>query len=101
MKVFISQSMHGLTDDEVIVERNHAIVEVKGLFPKENVEIIEKCFDDRNSENRCVALRCLAKSIECLADADVAVFCRGFKGARKCRMEYRAAIDYGIKVIEL
>lgn len=101
MKVFISQPMFGLTDDEILVERERAITLAKGMFPDETVEPLRSIFKDYNPDTGCIPMKYLAKSLEILADADVAIFAPGYKNARGCRMEYRAAIEYGIKVVEL
>ena len=42
----------------------------------------------------------LAKSLELLADADVAYFAKGWESARGCRIENQCAIEYGIDTIE-
>lgn len=101
MKVFISQPMNGLTDDEILVERERAITLAKGMFPDETIKPIESFFEDYDPDNGCIPLKYLAKSLELLADADIAIFAPGYKNARGCRMEYKAAIEYGIKIIEL
>ena len=45
-------------------------------------------------------MKYLAKSLELLADADVAYFDRGWESARGCRIENQCAIEYGIDTIE-
>ena len=48
-----------------------------------------------------VPLDYLARSIEFLAKADVAIFAPGWKNARGCRIEHQCAEDYGIPVMEV
>lgn len=43
----------------------------------------------------------LARSIEFLAKADVAIFAPGWQNARGCRIEHQCAEDYGIPVMEV
>lgn len=45
-------------------------------------------------------MKYLAKSLELLADADVAYFAKGWESARGCRIENQCAIEYGIDTIE-
>ena len=45
-------------------------------------------------------MKYLAKSLELLADADVAYFARGWEQARGCRIENQCAIEYGIEIVE-
>lgn len=41
----------------------------------------------------------LAKSIEAMAYCDVVYFCKGWMGARGCRIEHSVAKSYGIEII--
>lgn len=99
MKVFISQPMNGKTHEKILSERNAAIEHLKELYG-EDIEVIDSYFEDYNPENGCIPLKYLAKSLELLADADVAYFCKGWEDARGCRCENYCAIAYGIDVIE-
>lgn len=99
MKLFISQPMNGKTKEEILAVRERAIESAKKSFG-ENVEVIESYFEDYNPKNGCVPLKYLSKSIELLADADVAYFAKGWEDARGCRIENACAIAYGINVIE-
>ena len=99
MKLFISQPMNGKTKEEILSVRERAIESAKRNFG-EDVEVIESYFEDYNPENGCVSLKYLSKSIELLADADVAYFAKGWEDARGCRIENACAIAYGINVIE-
>ncbi len=42
----------------------------------------------------------LGKSLELLAQADIAYFAEGWQGARGCRIEHTCAQEYGICVVE-
>lgn len=96
MKVFISQPMRGKTDEEILKERTQAIENVKKQY--EDAEIIESYFDDYNPKDGCIPLKYLSKSIELLADADLAVFLDGWSRARGCRLEHLCCVNYGIKI---
>lgn len=49
MRVFISQSMGGIPDDEVLAERNRAIENIKQKYG-ENIEVLESLFEDEPPE---------------------------------------------------
>ena len=90
MKIFISQPMKNLSEEEIKADRKRAIEKVKNIYG-DDVEII----DNYNNKYQ-KPLVCLAKSIELLAAADIAYFCKGWNKARGCRIEYMCANDYGI-----
>lgn len=99
IKVFISQPMNGKTPEEIIEDRNQAIQYVYEKY-SDDVEIIDSYFKDfEENKYKTVPLAYLAKSIELLATADVAVFCKGWKIARGCKIEFQCAAEYGVEVI--
>ena len=53
-------------------------------------------FEDYNPKEGSIPLKYLSKSLELLADADVAYFCSGWDTARGCRIEHQCAVEYGI-----
>ena len=99
IKLFISQPMRGKTQEEILRVREKAIASAKQNFG-EDVKVIDSYFEDYNPDKGCVALKFLSKSIEMLADADVAYFAKGWEDARGCKIEHECAIAYGIDVIE-
>lgn len=98
-KLFISQPMNGKTNEEILAVREKAIDSAKKNLG-DDVEVIDSYFKDYNPENGCVPLKYLSKSLELLADADIAYFAKGWEDARGCRIENQCAIAYGIEVIE-
>lgn len=96
-KLFISQPMNGKTDEEILRERNEAINIVKDIVGEE-VEVLETFFDDFGPDKK--PLHYLAKSLECLAEADIAYFVPGWENARGCKIEHQCAVEYGIERIE-
>ena len=90
MKIFISQPMKGLSEEEIRPNREKAIKKIKSLYG-DDVEIIDSYIDDEGTP-----LWCLGKSIELLSTADVAYFLKGWNTARGCRIEYMCADNYGI-----
>ena len=71
----------------------------KESFP--DAELIDSYLDDYEPSTGNVGLKYLAKSLELLADADVAYFAPGWDKARGCRIENECAIRYGIEVHEI
>lgn len=96
-KLFISQPMRDKTDEEIKEERAKAIVKASELMG-EPVEVIDSFFE--KAPVGAKPLWFLGKSLELLADADVAYFASGWKEARGCIIEHDSAIAYGIDTIE-
>lgn len=90
MKIFISQPMKGLSEEEIRHNRMKAVKKIKSLYGDD-----AKIIDSYNNKYQ-KPLVCLAKSIELLAAADIAYFCKGWNKARGCRIEYMCASNYGI-----
>lgn len=98
-KVFISQPMKDKTEQEILEERANMFQLAKESFP--DAELIDSYFNDYEPSTGNVGLKYLAKSLELLADADVAYFAPGWDEARGCRIENECAIEYGIEVHEI
>lgn len=96
-KLFISQPMRDKTDEEIKKVRAKVIVKVSELMG-EPVEVIDNFFEKPPPDAK--PLWFLGKSLELLADADVAYFASGWKEARGCIIEHDSAIAYGIDTIE-
>lgn len=94
MKVFISQPMKGLSDEEILNKRNEAITKIKEKFG-DDVEIINSIFECPSTERD--ALKHLARSIMLMADADYVYFINGSEYARGCAIEYICSNNYGIR----
>lgn len=90
MKIFISQPMKDLSEEEIRHNRMKAVKKIKSLYG-DDVEIIDSYIDCEGTP-----LWCLGKSIELLSIADVAYFLKGWNKARGCRIEYMCASNYGI-----
>ena len=100
MKVFISQVMRGLTDEEILKTREEAIKFAKttiGLASGDTVEIIDSFFQSAPTEAK--PLWFLGKSLELLSTADVCLFVGDWENARGCRIEHECCVQYGISRI--
>ena len=91
--------MRGKTNEEIACARAQAIEDVKARLGADDVEIIDSMVHENPPEGVNAPLWYLGESIQHLAKADVAYFGAGYLNARGCLIEYRAAMDYGIKVI--
>lgn len=95
-KLFISQPMNGKTNEEILAVRQKAIESAERHLG-EKVEVIDSFFKGAPSEAKPMWF--LAKSIELLAEADVAYFAKGWETARGCKIENTCAIEYGTETI--
>lgn len=95
-KVFISQPMNGMTDDEIMRERERAIRAAHKAFGE--VEVLDSFLEDVPED--ATPLWYLGQSILVLAQADVAYFTSGWETARGCLIEHECAARYGISTIE-
>ena len=97
MKVFISQMMRGLTDEEILKTREEAIEFAKttiDLSSGDTIEIIDSFFQSAPAEAK--PLWFLGKSLELLSTADVCLFVGDWENARGCRIEHECCVQYGI-----
>ena len=98
-KVFISQPMEGKTEDEILATREQANAGLKAA----GYEVVNSTIDEGEAKPRSVmneSLYNLAKSLEVMSECDTVFFCQGWRNARGCRVEHKAAVDYGMTIIE-
>lgn len=97
-KVFISQPMRGLTDEEILQQRE--ILKNKiGDILEEEVLILPSFFEEFEPKGN-IPVAYLGKSITLMAEADVVYFGGDWKSARGCKIEYEVAKEYDIDIIE-
>ena len=98
-KLFISQPMRGLTDEEILKVRE----EIKNRAEKtigEPLELINSFFEDYPREiNKYIPVWYLGKSIQMLSQADIVYFGSDWRNARGCKIEYEIVNAYGIEFI--
>lgn len=112
-KLFISQPMNGLSNEEIEKERARILEAVKKMeFANEdgskwdlkntNIELIDSFFKDAPHDVK--PLWFLGKSFELLSTADIVYFGGDWKNKRGCKLEYEAAKQYllpeGVLIIE-
>ena len=94
MKIFISQPMNEKTKEQIRAERDEVIVKLSQRY-NGNIEILDTIFDlDENTH----PLVYLGKSIEILAQADLAYFMKNWNESRDCVVEHLCAVRYGIEI---
>ena len=96
MKIFISQPMNGLSELEILNQRERAVDILKAIYKNEEIEVLDTLFDLEEGTHPLVYL---GKSIEVLSEADVAFFCKGCEKARGCVIEMMCCKKYGIKTL--
>ena len=112
-KLFISQPMKDLSNEEIEKERARILEAVKKMeftnkdgskwdLKDANIELIDSFFKDAPHEAK--PLWFLGKSFELLSTADIVYFGGDWKNKRGCRLEYEAAKQYllpeGVIIIE-
>lgn len=98
-KLFISQPMKGLTDEEILKAREEIKTKAEQAIG-EQVELIDSFVEDYPREiNKSIPVWYLGKSIQFLSQADIAYFGGDWRNARGCKIEYEVANAYGIKTI--
>lgn len=96
MKVFISQVMRGLSDEEILKVREEAIAYAKETLG-EDIEIIDSFFQTAPVDVK--PLWYLGKSLELLSTADICLFVGNWEDTRGCRIEHDCCIQYGIPTL--
>ena len=98
-KLFISEPMRGLTDEEILKAREEIKTRAEQAIG-EQVELIDSFVEDYPKEiNKSIPVWYLGKSIQFLSQADIAYFGGDWRNARGCKIEYEVANAYGIKTI--
>lgn len=98
-RLFISQPMNGLTDEEILATRERLHKQAENYLG-EKLILIDSFMEDYPGEiNKHIPVWYLAKSIELLSTADVVYFGKGWEDARGCNIEYKISQAYGITTI--
>ena len=98
MKIFISQPMNDKTDDEILSIRKYAIDKCYEKYGND-VTFLNSFFQGISNDHPL--LWWLAKSLELLSDADLAVFIGDWEQYRGCKIEHICAKEYNIPIIYL
>ena len=102
-KVFISTPMNGKNRAEIEKEMDRLLAQAAKTVEEgephfEAVEVVPSLLPEEFVETHS-PLNCLVVSLHCLAEAHIAIFGKGWKEARGCRIEHQCATDYEIPVV--
>lgn len=97
-KLFISQPMNGLSQKEILTQRQIAIESAIRLLGDDDVQVIDSYFPDAPDD--ATPLWYLGKALQLMSQADVAYFATGWQDARGCKIEHLCAVNYNIPIIE-
>ena len=100
MKVFISQPMAGLSQEEIMATRARITKKVEDSFG-EKVTVLDSVIQDAPGEeylNKPIAY--LAKSLDIMAKADLIAFAKGYSSYRGCVIENQIAVTYGMAIMQ-
>ena len=98
-KVFISQPMKGLTQEQIFSERNRVAKVLETMFDEHIVVLDSLILEDAPIDSN-VGLWYLAQSLRVMSGADIAYFCKGWESARGCKIEHTCAVEYGVEILE-
>ena len=100
MKVFISQAMRNIPDDEVLKIREEGKKKFLEIYKgNEEVEFISSFENDLPED--APPLYFLGRAFQMLSKADIVLFIGDWKNARGCRMEHLACEEYGYTMYEI
>lgn len=95
MKVFISQSPKRKTTDELRAEEAQIVSKLKERYD-EDIEVVSASTISASAEGN--PLYVLAKVIEALSTADIAIFAPGW--SKQMSVEMDAARTYGVPIVD-
>lgn len=104
VKVFISQVMKGLSDEQIKLNRENVRTNVKQELESrgiKEIEFIDTMIHDEPPEEVNIPVWYLGNSIKQLATADYAYFDDGWVAARGCKIEHSIAKAYNIPILRL
>ena len=100
VKVFFSQPMHGLTDEEIKLERTYMLSEFRDYIINELGFDDDVVIQDVNNDfdlkgpNGCGRLWYLGRSIQAIDEADYIVFHKDCAKAAGCCVEHAVGYNY-------
>lgn len=104
VRVFISQPMNGLTNEEILGRRIELIEKFKSFVNPNKTRSMDsfEFIDSFNKDNDIVAkgrIAMLGHSISLMADADLVIAANGAENSSGCICELTVAEQYGIFVL--
>lgn len=98
MKVFISQPMSGLSNEEIRRVRKKAQDDCCKMFNIDNVEVLDTWYEDFE-EMYTNHFWCLGEAIKKLAYADLVWFVQGWEDSHGCCVEMACVKEYNLPYV--
>ena len=99
----LSQPMAGKTEKEIVETRNKAIKALSDLgYVVENTYFSDDWTNPEKMTARGVKnipVCFLGRSLDSMSLCDAVYFCKGWEGARGCKIEHEVAKQYGMTII--
>jgi hypothetical protein len=96
LHIFISQPMNGLSNEQIIENRNEAYEELREMFPECLVVIVDNLQMDSKKEH---PLEYLGVDIDKMKEAKYVYFLEGFEKKRGYMVEFETARLFGIPML--
>ncbi|MBO4736433.1 MAG: hypothetical protein J5614_08560 [Paludibacteraceae bacterium] len=96
MKVFISQPMAGLTDEQILERRNELIEKTREWYKGQELEFIDSFTKSEDIVGRG-RIAMLGDSIAKMYDATVCIFATGWQKSSGCKVEHEVCVQYTIQ----
>lgn len=101
MTIFVSIPTNGLSIEEIYMERDRIVNEVKRFYGLDEAHAVSMKYNTLDAEIRCPDICLLGLELECMGQADLAVFGNNWRENRKCIVEYGVAKLYDIPVLDM
>ena len=98
IKIFISQPMKGLSNEEIEDQRNACLEDAKSILGEGVREVPSFFKDDPDAKTNPVY--CLGRSIQLMGEVDCVYFAKSWEEGRGCKIEHMIATEYGLKIIK-
>ena len=104
-KLFISQPMSGLTNEEILATRQKATEFISNKYPDNEICVLPSYKEQPdNTYNAVSAVNLLGNAISLMANANIIYFVPGWQKSRGCQIENEVARrwleDTGVELIE-
>lgn len=99
MKVFISQPMRGLTEEEIFKNRADVISAFREIKKSDGMEVHYIDNYNHGLPEDASPLLYLGEDIQRMAEADIVIMAPGWTKARGCRAEYHVACTYEMTIL--
>lgn len=104
-RVFISQPMSGLSNDEILSARRKATDYITSIYPDNEIVVIDSYQPQETTEyNAISAVNLLGQALSKMASAEIIYFAPGWKVSKGCQVENEVARRWleptGVKLIE-